>query len=113
MPQFIIKADRERDAYIEWSTVVDAPVAIGTRADFLAESAEERMARTDAQGTSARGYNWLPPTQQEGGWDDDGLIYMQRGTLPRSRLGDLFDLLDADINAEVPDEWLTPFEDEE
>ena len=109
MPQFIIKADRERDAYIEWSTVVEAPIAIGTRADFVAESAEERMARTDTQGTSARWYDWLPPTQQEGGWDDhEGLIYMQRGFLPRSRFGDLYDLLSADINAEVPDEWLTP-----
>ena len=63
-------------------------------------------------GTSAMYYDWLPPTQQEGGWGDAaGLIYMQRGYLRRDRFADLYDLLDADINAEVPDDMLVPVED--
>lgn len=112
MPRFIIKVARDRDAYLEWSTVVEAPVAIGSRAAFAAEHGEVRLARTDRQGTSAMYYDWLPPTQQEGGWDDAaGLIYMQRGYLRRDRFGDLYDLLDADIDAEVPDDMLVPVED--
>lgn len=113
MPRFLMKVAPDRDAYVEWSTVVEAPTAIGSRAAFVAELGEERLAWTDAQGTSAQWFEWLPPTQQDGGWDDRGQIYQQRGFLPRARLADLYDLLDADPNAEVPDEWLEPFEDGE
>lgn len=113
MPHFIIKAARDRDAYLEWSTVVEAPVAIGSRAAFVVEHGEARLERADVQGTSAQFFDWPSPTQQEGGWDDaEGLIYMQRGFLRRDRFADLYDLLATDINAEIPDEMLTPFEDE-
>lgn len=112
MPRFIMKVAPDRDAYIEWSTVVDAPVSIGTRAAYAAEHGEERLARTDTQGTSAAYSDKLPPTEQDGGWDDWGQIYMQRGKLRRARFGDVFDLLAADINAEIPGEWLEPFADD-
>jgi hypothetical protein len=41
------------DEYVEWSTVVDAPVTyIIDRAEAVAEWGEERVARADAKGTS-------------------------------------------------------------
>lgn len=111
MPRFLIKVAKDRDAYIEWSTIVEAPAAIGNRADFLAGNDEERLARTDAQGTSAMYFDWLPPEKQEGGWDCSGLIYMQLGFLSRARFADVYDLLSVDINASIPAEWLEPFDD--
>ena len=115
MPQFIIKVDPKRDAYIEWSTVVDAPVSIGTRAYYAARDGDERLQRADMAGTTARYFDWLPHAQQAGGWDDYGLIYGQDGSrgmwLPRARFGDLYDLLDTDINAQAPTEWLEPIGD--
>ena len=113
MPSFILKADPQRDAYIEWSTVVDAPTDVGDRAYFLTKNAEDRMARADEAGTSARYFDWLPPEEQAGGWVDPYLIYEGAGTLPRERLGDVFDLLVADPDARIPDEWLHQWEDVE
>jgi hypothetical protein len=41
------------DAYVDWSTVVDAPVSfILTREEAVAEWSEERVARADHHGTS-------------------------------------------------------------
>lgn len=120
MGRTIIKVAKDRDAYIEWSSVVEAPVAFGTREDFLTYRGAEprgwiasRFDRADQCGTSAMFFGWLPPEQQEGGWEDPGLIYMQRGVLPRNRMSDLYDLLMADANAEIPSDWLIPFEDRE
>lgn len=42
------------DAYVEWSTVVDAPVSwVHARAEAVEEWSEERVARADANGTSS------------------------------------------------------------
>lgn len=96
MPSYLVKVDRERDAYIVWSTVVESPVELGTRAELQAENSkltDERFNRADASGTSARFFDWLPDDQQELGWADaDGVICEQRGFLPRTRLGDVYDL---------------------
>lgn len=117
MPRFILKATPDRDAYIEWSTVVDAPVGIGTRAEYAAVFGESRMARTDRNGTSAKWFDARHGELEEGGWADESLIVMegaeQPGHLPRERLGDLYDLLSADINAPIPADWIEPFDDDE
>jgi hypothetical protein len=70
MPCYIIKLeDGEKEYYLEWSTVVDAPVTFGmSKDDFLRHYAHQyghsrtilseldrRMERVDETGTSARG----------------------------------------------------------
>lgn len=95
MGRIIIKAAPDRDLYVEWSTIVEAPVFIGGRAETLAhlhreqeggDAPEVRLARVDETGTSAKGsYAWF------GAWDDEGLIYEQRGSVPRERLCDFLD----------------------
>lgn len=92
MPREIIKCEPGRDLYMEWSSVVDAPTFIGTRADLagyltsdeagrdrqMPEAVERRLGRADDKGSSAL---------HEAGcfWDAPGEIYMQQGWLPRSR----------------------------
>ncbi len=85
MPRFIMKANREDDLYVEWSTVVDNIVWTGTREEltkhgefsgwFTGSSQladiEARIARTDETGTSARFFDTDP---QEGAWDDPYLL---------------------------------------
>jgi hypothetical protein len=61
MPTFVIKPKRDEDFYVYWSTVVDCPVACGTRAEMLTQEdvTEERMQRADANGSSDRmGWFW-------------------------------------------------------
>lgn len=117
MPRFLTKVAPDRDAYIEWSTVVDSPVGIGTRTECAAQGWEDwRLDQTDKNGTSAMWFDWLPGREQQGGWDDDYLLVAEAaektiGTLPRQRLGDLYDLLAEDINAKVPQDWLGPWGD--
>ena len=66
MPRYIIKlSDNNKDWYLEWSTIVDAPVTYGmSLVDFKAfykeeygnqgmEKLEERLKRVEKQGTSA------------------------------------------------------------
>ena len=83
MPTIVIKPDPDTDLYATWSTVVDAPTWVGTRAELLAElihdpptgrsapdvtprqAAEARLNRADKTGTSAF------PEFGFGGWDDD------------------------------------------
>lgn len=117
MPRFLIKATRDRDAYIEWSTVTDSPVSIGTRAEYAAAFGESRLARTDRNGTSAKWFDAQHGELEEGGWADESLIVVEGaehpGMLPRERLGDLYDLLSADINAPIPADWVTPFPDDD
>lgn len=114
MPKFLLKVSPDRDAYIEWSTIVDAPVQFGTREECVEEFGEERVARTDRNGTSALYFHWLELEDQEGGWRDEHLTVMNgaevTGLLPRSRLSDLYDLLDNDPEALIPAEWIEPFE---
>jgi hypothetical protein len=58
MPSYIVKADPNEDFYVEWSTVVDAPIRWGTAAEVTAR--RDRIARADATGTSSFDgfYNW-------------------------------------------------------
>lgn len=87
---YIVKAARDADLYCEWSTVVDAPVLIGTRAEFLNEydaSVEPRLERADEHGTSAR---WPRETDPIFGWNHDEFLIMNGpgagGTLKRADL---------------------------
>lgn len=123
MGRQIIKIAPDRDLYMEWSSVVEAPTFFGTRAEmaaYLAEpnagyhetaiahpaAVEERLARADLTGSSG-----CPPFGC--GWDDHGEIYQQKGYLPRSRFGEFADRFLAcpgDIEPDVTD-LLEPFDD--
>lgn len=113
MPKFLIKAARDRDAYIEWSTVVDDAVSVGSRADFATDPhvyPEERLKRTDKNGTSALHWADRPGPEQPGGWDDDGLIVDQRGLLPRAQFEAAFDHLNT-TGEPIPDSMLVLVEE--
>ena len=103
MPSFVVKVAPDVDQYVVWSTVTESPHAWGTRdeiAEYLTSEAgqqvheyqpppiEERFARADLNGTSAfhGGY----------GWEDAGIIFEQRGWLPRARLAGFLDSFDPD-----------------
>lgn len=117
MGTIVIKPDRGRDLYVGWSTVVEAPVWWGTREQatrWLTEAAtrhpdrqnqpDVRLARADRYGTSDM-------SVRDGGWDDEGFVYEQRGWLPRHRLAALCEALARD---DEPAAWdlLEPFDDE-
>ena len=123
MPSIIIKPERDRDLYVIWSTVVEAPLTWGDRKQTLAWAIDDwrrrqpgqtpdlmsepagRLDRADIHGTSAAGgYAFF------GRWDYDGFMYEQRGILPRAALARACELLEADRESEV---WnlLQPFEE--
>lgn len=116
MPSIVIKPERDRDLYVYWSTVVEAPVAWGDRAWMLQHLSDDhhrrhpgqkpdllndpagRLDRADIHGTSAAGgYAFF------GRWDYDGFMYEQRGILPRRLLTRACELLGDDREAEVWD----------
>lgn len=122
MGNIVMKIDRERDLYVIWSSVVESPAYIGTRAEVAVElerdtprgyaplpgnSPEDRLARADATGTSAM-YD-SPPF--DGAFDDSGMIVEQRGWLPRADLGRFVDAVIAD-DMDAAYGVLQPFEDE-
>jgi len=117
MPTILIKANPHVNLYVGWSSVVEAPVFVGTRAEAVrhfagrgSEPVEQRLERADSTGTSAL---WGDPPY-EGAWEDSGLIYMQQGILPRANL---LALAQRYRDATTPyldvADLLTPFEDEE
>lgn len=69
MPSYIVKADPNVDLYIEWSTIVDAPLSWGTAAEM--RLAPERKERADRTGTSS--HNGFE------GWDDGEMIISELG----------------------------------
>lgn len=108
MPRFIMKVDPDPadDRYVEWSTVVDNIVWVGTRSELAAHAysegwahiAEDRIARTDRVGTSAL---WNEEdTIQDGAYADthlvvtnvqgrDGVFRLNRADLGAFAAGDL------------------------
>jgi hypothetical protein len=89
MGQFITKASPSEDWYCVWSTVVDAPVEYGTKAELISrrhieDLSPERFERADRTGTSAKDCDWY-------GWDDHVWMVRECG-LPEAR-----DLLRADL----------------
>ena len=136
MPTFIYKEAPGADYYVEWSTIVDAPVFTGNRAEMLANISrasdpylrddaphhpERRMERVDATGTSSL---WVAAAAEEspefaahgypeqGSWDDDDYIYQQEGVLTRANLFALCHRLDIDHDPDVSD-LLRPLGDDE
>lgn len=108
MPSFILKTAPDENLYVEWSTIVDAPISWGSREQMKSWGVgEDRLARADQYGTSMCDPA-LPFDQQWFGWSDDGMIYDQQGWLPRHRLGDLVVRLS---HEEDVSDLLEPFED--
>lgn len=78
MPSFIVKPVRDEDFYVEWSTVVDAPTAWGSRVELSRllgprASAPERFDRADEFGTSMQDPT-LPRDRQWFGWHDEAFV---------------------------------------
>jgi hypothetical protein len=111
MGHIVIKPRRDRDEYVYWSTVVEAPIGYGSRDEMLhaladdwpADPPEVRLARTDKTGSSSKDVDY--------GWDDTELIYEQRGMLAREHLYRAAALLREGRESEVWD-LLAPFEGE-
>lgn len=108
MPRFLIKTRPNADLYMLWSTVVDAPVWVGTRAEGLKDyfvngnahpspccptcgqewegMAAKKLRLADLHGTSCVSEDGTP---HDGNWVDDGLVYMGepvQGWIPRESL---------------------------
>lgn len=111
MGHILIKPSRDRDEYVYWSTIVEAPIGYGNRADILkvlagdrpSDDPEQRLERTDKFGSSAKDGFYR--------WDDASFIYEQRGHLLREHLYRAAELIDEGRESEVWD-LMTPFEDE-
>jgi hypothetical protein len=120
--KIIIKAAPDKDLYVEWSSIVEAPTAIGTRAemhDYLArtqrnvgtDTAETRLARADANGSSSlRDPMSTYDGVLDGAWEDEGMIVKQRGWLPRAKLAEFAELYARDDESCYA--LLEPFEDD-
>jgi hypothetical protein len=116
MGRFVVKADRDRDLYLIWSTVVDAPIWVGDRAELVKElwaeyrrehphstpnaghGPDARIRRADETGTSALDCDWY-------GWDDETFMVMAGAPddgwyhLRRDRLADYAEALLRDDEA--------------
>lgn len=84
MGQVVVRAARDRDLYLVWSSVVDAPVAVGKR-DWMVRyakkewrlrpaDAEAALARADRDGSSDRAIRF--------GWWDDEFLPVVEGSPP-------------------------------
>lgn len=117
MGRYIIKPDKELDLYVEWSTTVDNPTCVASRAEMAAylvegqkhtsAQAEARLERADRSGSSM-----LDPTGCD--WDDEGLIpltHKGQRWLRRGRLG-AYCLLVAVDDPEGAYLLTEPFEDQ-
>jgi hypothetical protein len=81
MPSFIVKPIADDDFYVEWSTVVDAPTAFGTRVGLAKllpgdSGSSERFRRADQYGTSMMDPA-LPRDRQWFGWHDRAFLLME------------------------------------
>ena len=116
MPSYVIKPHRDKDQYVYWSEIVDAPHCWGTREEILTylqeldagPIPEQRMDRADEFGTSAL---WGSPRIYSFDDENRSVIYEQRGTVKVENLWDFCNsLLAAGPEWE---EFITPFEDDE
>lgn len=68
MPRFIIKPVKDRDFYVEYSTIVDSWTFYGDRQEFLSNGFDEaRLDRADEEGSSA-----FPPFYK---WNETSLDF--------------------------------------
>jgi hypothetical protein len=108
----IIKPDPDRDEYVAWSTIVEAPVCLGSADQLVAffaeheqhpeEKTRERLARADATGTSS---------MLGDGAFGDYMIFEQRGRIACSKLADLARCLIAE-DLDGAYDLCEPFDDE-
>lgn len=113
MGRVIVKPVKNKDFYVEYCSIVDMPVAWGSRGDFLGDYPdwEPRLDRADLLSTSALYYT--------GTWHKDRMyMYAQYGMIPRSRLREITDIYEKmDIEDQYFEddprilELLTDFED--
>lgn len=115
MPSYIVKIDRDTDRYVYWSTIVDAPLFYGNRAEmenYLQTRANhhspelagaDRFERANETGTSSVDgfYDWD---------DTGGFMFEQRGTVQRSDIPELVRLMD---ESKSYDHLVTPWVDDE
>lgn len=93
MPSYIVKADKDTDLYVIWSTIVDSPLSWGQAEDFPEEN-PERFERANRTGSSSFDgfFNW----------DDEEFYLRELGTkhedymLPRVNLKDFLVFLSED-----------------
>ena len=119
MGSIIVKPERDKDFYMIWSSIVDEPTGWGSRKFLLSEEGhlsdglrrEELFDRADERSSSS----YLFPET----WDEDwSLNFAQAGTIPRSRMFKLAEVLSKVGYDEVWYEHadvlalLDPFEDE-
>jgi hypothetical protein len=102
----LIKAALDRDVYVGWSDVAEAPAGVWSRETALAYGfPRSRLDRADTNGSSATG------EYRAGHWDDSGFVAEQRGWLRRERLGEYaVEYLHGDRQAAF--DLLEPFEGE-
>lgn len=112
MPSYIVKINPEDDLYTYWSTIVDAPLFLGTRAeltDYLLReardagvetAADERFERADRTGTSSVDGFY--------DWGEKDFIVEQRGVVLRADIPELVRCIQA---REPYPHILRPFED--
>lgn len=115
MPSYIVAVEPDRDLFVWWSGVCDAPKGMGTQEEltglirsyaYSSEADEERFDRARATGCSAM---WPSPEDPIYSYGDAGFVAEQRGWLPRARLEEYCQLrLTEDEKAF---ELLEPFED--
>lgn len=116
MGYVIIKQAPDRDEYVLWSDFTERPIAVGTRAEMIPYVEKVDPPQETPGGTGARfdradrqGSSMIP--YAHGWWDDEALIYEQRGYLSRQHLAEACRLRLAGRESEVWD-LMTPFEDE-
>lgn len=101
MANYLVKISPNTDAYVYWSTERDAPMIGGTRVEvskFLTDTGEntmldERFARADATGTSAKPYVDAGGAKRPGffAWEEPGdFVAEQRGLVKRADLMELW-----------------------
>jgi hypothetical protein len=103
--RFVMKASKDDDLYVEWSTVVDDAIFVGSREEMLTHlqhedagqhpgftplpgnRAEDRLDLCDETGTSYQ-HKWSSGGGPEGSWDDSTIQIGQEGTILRDKLGE-------------------------
>lgn len=77
----LVKADKDRDLYVQWSTACDMPGGVFSRETALEYGfPRSKVDHADEHGSSSR--------IGDGAWDDKGWVAEQRGWLKRDRIGD-------------------------
>lgn len=113
MPHFILKPEPDKDLYVLWSTISEAPYFVGTRAEtqqkliaWSEDPHDDRLDRADRRGTSS--------VDGLDGWDDGkttgSVIVEQKGLVALKDLPEVYRCMQA---GESYDHVVTPFVDRE